>query len=98
MSGEQRTSMRQGDLYFYPAGQRHIGNGDCHGGVIYVGVEAFSPFVAGENEATAVLQWLIGQAGKDCNLIPLSPDGRVAVRRVFELLLEEFRRGGGALR
>lgn len=94
LTAERRLAMRQDDLYFFPAGQSHIGNGDCHGGVLYLGVEAFSPFAAGDKEAVAVLRWLTGAAERGRNLVPLSPDGRLAMRALFRQFLEEFRRDG----
>ncbi len=97
--GEQLTAggrrpMRRHDLYCFPAGYEHIGNGDCHGGVLYVGVETVLPRATNENEAAAVLNWLSERAEKGQYIVPLSSAGRTATAAIFSRFLEEFRRGG----
>jgi len=97
--GEQRVDARRWpmqphELYFFPAGQNHMGNGEFHGGVIHVGTDLFSPLEVGENEAAAVLQLLCDRAAAGHFLVPLSAAGRAGARRIFLRLLDEFRQGG----
>lgn len=94
LTGPERRPMRKHDLYCFPSGHEHIGNGDCHGGVLYVGVETVLPRATNENEAAAVLDWLSGRAAKGQYLVPLSSSGRTAMAEIFSRFLEEFRRGG----
>lgn len=92
LAGEQRWQMRAHDLYLFPAGQQHIGNGNCHGGVVYLGTDTFSSFEAGENEASLVLRWLLERAATGNYLIPLKPAGRARMREIFRQFLDESRR------
>lgn len=94
LTGEKRWAMHAHDLYFFPAGQQHIGNGVCHGGVIYLGVDTFSSFGTGEDEASSVLRWLLERAAAGCYLIPLTASGRVKMLEIFRQFSDEFKRGG----
>lgn len=90
----RRWSMKAHELYFFPAGQMHMGNGEFHGGVIHLGTELFSSFEAGENEAAAVVGLLCKQAASGHFQVPLSERGHRRVTSIFRRLLREFYRGG----
>ncbi len=89
--GDRRVAMEPDQLYFFPAGQMHIGNGHCHGGVIYVGTELFETYSPGSQEAAAVLKLLGGRALDGYNLIPLKNENRRQVQEIFRQMLAEFR-------
>ena len=99
-SGEQLTEdglqkMREGDIFLFPPGQMHHGNGTpeggCVGGVIYVHDYIFEGKSKWETEAGAVLKMLSKGTKNGNNKIRINPHGREKLFRIFHVMLNEQR-------
>ena len=98
--GSQHTEagavpMRPNDLFYFPARQRHIGNGPPgrtgKGIVLYVPDEAFSPLNSGDDDARGILHLLDELVVRCGNRVPLTTDAAPAVRHAMEQTAEEIR-------
>jgi hypothetical protein len=96
--GGQHTSreeytMRKGDLFFFPAGQEHIGScptgGRCLGVVVNLAPGEFASEIGEDEAILRVLRYLTTRAEADKNRVELSPTGGRLVRRLFEEMAEE---------
>jgi len=87
------SEMTVGDLYFFPAGQRHIGNGQpggpCQGIVLYLSVHLFAPTVEGDADAARILRYLCTRCEPGQFRIPLTGDSTQQVSGVFQAMVRE---------
>ncbi|MBN1863495.1 MAG: helix-turn-helix domain-containing protein [Victivallales bacterium] len=100
--GEQITrhgslTMRTGDVFFFPAGEEHIGNGSpngcCLGGVLNLHEEAFIEGCGVVfRDSREVLSHLVNRGRSGEYRLPLTPNGRRKVFALFREMLEESRR------
>lgn len=98
--GEQYTSrgtlkMKRGDIFFFPAGEKHIGNGapggDCVGGVINLHERNFLGGSDIYPESEEILKSLVRNSRKGGFKITLAATGREKVFSIFQVMLEETR-------
>lgn len=98
--GQQLTSagmfpMRSGELYLFPAGVAHIGNGAAHGRTVGIVInlrpEAYDDFAHGGDENRRILTALCALHPASRPLIALAPISRGPLRRICERLVVEFR-------
>ena len=99
-NGEQFTEegyqkMREGDIFLFPPGQMHHGNGardgSCVAGVIYVHDYIFDGKSEWETEAGSVLKMLSKGTKNGNNKIRINPNGRKELFRIFHEMLNEHR-------
>ncbi len=85
--------MAVGDLYFFPAGQLHIGNGHqhskCLGIVLYLSVHLFSQTIEGEADAHRILRYLCRRCTPGNYRIPLTGEGTTQVTQLFQAMVSE---------
>jgi AraC-like DNA-binding protein len=87
--------MAPGELFFFPAGHRHIGNSrrgtPCRCLVLYLAEQTFSPALEGDRDAALILQALSTCTTEGENRLPLSPDGGAHSLAVLTELEGELR-------
>lgn len=96
-SGEQRTTagafpMQAGDLFLFPAGVDHIGNGGPDGTSMAIVLTVRDEILdePGGDDLGTVLTTLCQHCSPDQPLVPLSDSGRQTIRQLMERLVEEF--------
>ena len=99
-SGE--IEMAVGDVYYFPPGQLHIGNGSHNGKtqaiVLYLPVSLFSALNSGDDDALRILQILDEHITETDNRIPLSAAGSRKVRSAMLTVIAEGMQGQPAYR
>jgi AraC-like DNA-binding protein len=90
-----REPMVPGDLFYFPPGQLHHGNGSPEkvgvGVVLYLPENALSPIHVGDRETRRILDLLAELAGRTNCRIPLSPAGSRAVTEDLLAIADEMR-------
>lgn len=98
--GEQYTTegtlkMKKGDVFFFPAGIEHIGNGspsgNCLGGVINLHEKLFLGDTNIYPESREVLKIITRNAKKGNYKISINNKGRQQLFSLFQIMLEETR-------
>jgi AraC-like DNA-binding protein len=100
LTDEGEEAMQDGDLFFFPAGRPHIGDGPpsgaCEGLVINPPENIFSRGEEGDREAGEVFRLLRERHAQGPSRVPLSPAGRTRVRKAFRAMTaESYSRGIG---
>lgn len=72
--------MRKGDLFFFPAGQSHIGNGPCRGAVLSLERRRLGVEAEADLDARRLLESLERRALEGENRIPLTRPGARTAR------------------
>lgn len=94
--------MKVGEVYYFPPGQLHIGNGHPSGKsqaiVLYLPVSLFSKLNSGDDEALRILQVLNAHVAQTNNRIPLSRKGSDHVRHAMLNVISEGMQGLPAFR
>lgn len=94
--------MKVGQLYYFPPGQRHIGNGlrqkNTEGIVLYLPNSIFSHLNSGDDDALRIMQVLNDRIAQVQNRVPLSSGGAKQVRRAMLRVIDEGMRGRPAYR
>lgn len=92
---EGKIQMKTGDIFFFPAGINHIGNGavnsHCLGGIIDVHEKVFLEDHGLFPESKAVLKALTKQARKGSYRINVNPEGQKKTFDIFYEMLTELR-------
>ena len=95
-------SMKVGELYYFPPGQLHIGNGlpqkNTQGIVLYQPDSIFSHLNSGDDESLRIMQMLNGRIAQVQNRVPLSTGGSKQVRHAMLSVIDEGMRGKPAYR
>lgn len=86
-------AMRKGDLFFYPAGQMHIGNGDSKHPVdsmiLYFDCNMFDRSKSAEYEAAEIIELLIQNSDSRDFRVPLQSEGQSCICNILEEMLAE---------
>lgn len=94
--------MKVGELYYFPPGQLHIGNGVTNDKsqaiVLYMPVTLFSKLNSGDEDALRILQILNDHVALTHNLIPLSRTGSTKARTAMLNVIHEGIQGQPAYR
>jgi AraC-like DNA-binding protein/mannose-6-phosphate isomerase-like protein (cupin superfamily) len=94
--------MKVGEVYYFPPGQPHIGNGlpnvNAQCIVLYLPTTVFSHLNNGDEDALRILQVLNEHVRQTSNRIPLSRTGGITVRNAMLAVIQEGMQGRPAYR